>query len=366
MDRAWIDRKAVTLKAAIAEAAKLLGASRFPVIAGLGTDVAGARAAIALAQRLGAAIDHVQSEGVLRVLDVMRESGAMITTTGEARARADYLLLVGPQAATAFSALPWLFSGRSGPESGDIRRRIGWICPDRVAMTTFERKVELSAIGRGPADLPLLLAALRARIAGRPVGKMPISQKALDTFAAEVKAARFGVAIWSASALGPPETEMLQGMVTDLNARTRFSSLPLGPGDNALGLLFVCGWMTGFPMRTSFGRPHPEHDPWRFDAVRMVEAGEVDCAVWISAYGGEAPGWTNAVPVIALTAREAPLRNPAHVTIEVGRPGIDHDAVEYTTTVAALASITATKPSSTVSVAQVLSDIATILPSTGA
>ena len=36
MDRAWIDGKAVTLKAAIAEAAKLLGASRFPLIAGLG------------------------------------------------------------------------------------------------------------------------------------------------------------------------------------------------------------------------------------------------------------------------------------------------------------------------------------------
>jgi formylmethanofuran dehydrogenase subunit B len=119
-------------------------------------------------------------------------------------------------------------------------------------------------------------------------------------------------------------------------------------------------------MRTSFGRSHPEHDPWRFDAVRMIDAGEVDCTVWISAYGGEAPEWTSVVPVIALTAPQAPMRNPARVAIEVGRPGIDHDAVEYTTAVAALASITATKPSSAVSVAQVLSDIATMLPSTGA
>ena len=89
MDRAWIDGKAVTLKAAIAEAAKLLGASRFPLIAGLGADVAGTRAAIALAERLGAAIDHMHSDVLLRRLDSMREAEVMITTAADARARAD-------------------------------------------------------------------------------------------------------------------------------------------------------------------------------------------------------------------------------------------------------------------------------------
>ena len=59
MDRAWIDGRPVTLKVAVAEAAKLLSTSRFPVIAGLGADVAGTRAAIALAERLGAAVDHM-------------------------------------------------------------------------------------------------------------------------------------------------------------------------------------------------------------------------------------------------------------------------------------------------------------------
>ena len=41
------------------EAARLLEACRAPVVAGLGVDIAGARAAIALAQRLGAAVDHM-------------------------------------------------------------------------------------------------------------------------------------------------------------------------------------------------------------------------------------------------------------------------------------------------------------------
>ena len=78
--------------------------------------------------------------------------------------------------------------------------------------------------------------------------------------------------------------EMLFGLIDDLNAHTRFTGLPLAPGDNAAGVMQACGWMTGFPMRTGFGRGYPEHDPWRFDATRLVESGEADCALWISAY----------------------------------------------------------------------------------
>ncbi len=50
------------LDAAVAEAARLLGASRLPVIAGLGTDIAGARAAIALAERIGG-VDRSHASG---------------------------------------------------------------------------------------------------------------------------------------------------------------------------------------------------------------------------------------------------------------------------------------------------------------
>jgi len=362
MDRAWIDGKAVTLKTAIAEAAKLLGASRCPLITGLGTDIAGARAATALAQQVGGAIDHMHSDVLLRGLDVMLGGGVMLTTPSEACARADYLLLVGPDVAGAFASLPQLFFGPTAPEAGAAARRIGWICPDRSAMSAISQGSELRTIGRNPGELPALLAALRARIAGRPVAKTQTSGKTLDGLAGDLARARFGVAIWSAAELVALETEMLQGIVADLNAKTRFSSLPLGPGDNALGVMQVCAWMTGFPMRTGFGLSYPEHDPWRFDTARLVKDGEVDCALWISAYGAAAPQWTEAVPMIALTAPETPMRVPARITIEVGRPGVDHDALDYVASVGALGSITATKPSHAVSVAQVISEIAATLP----
>ena len=91
-----IDGSPAELAAATAQAARLLGASRLPVIAGLGCDIAGARAAIALARRLGGVIDHMHSDALLRDLDVAREAGMMVTTANEARLRADTVLAAGP------------------------------------------------------------------------------------------------------------------------------------------------------------------------------------------------------------------------------------------------------------------------------
>ena len=44
MARAWIGGKPAALERALAEAAGLLAASRRPLVTGLGTDIAGARA----------------------------------------------------------------------------------------------------------------------------------------------------------------------------------------------------------------------------------------------------------------------------------------------------------------------------------
>src|SRR5215468_10061044 len=96
MGQAWIDGTPAALSTAVATAARPLDASRQPLIAGLGTDIAGARAAIALAERIGAVVDHMNADLLLRDLAVVREAGMMVTTPNEARLRADTLLLVGP------------------------------------------------------------------------------------------------------------------------------------------------------------------------------------------------------------------------------------------------------------------------------
>src|SRR5579871_6987198 len=74
---AWMSGAPAPIDEAVAEAARLLGASRQPLLAGLATDIAGARAAILLAERVGGVIDHLHSAATLRDLDAMRETGVM-------------------------------------------------------------------------------------------------------------------------------------------------------------------------------------------------------------------------------------------------------------------------------------------------
>ncbi len=353
MADAWIRGKPLPLQGAIDRAAALLGASRLPVIAGLGTDVAGARAAITLAERIGGVVDHMHAAALLRQLDAAREGGMLVTTPHEALLRGDLLLLAGPGLIEAWPDMPErLFSAKL---SNGQNRRIVWLCPGTKPM-----EPGIQAIGDDPAQLPVQLAMLRARVGGRPIAASDRSKDQIDALAVMLKEARFGVIVWSATTLDPLTIGMLAGLAKDLNDKTRFTTLPLAPGDNATAVQQVSGWKTGFPLRTGFGRGFPEHDPWRFDAVRLVDSGEADCAVWIAATGAAAPTWRRPIPLIVLSAE--PDSGKAEVAFAVGRPGIDHDGVVHSAASGTLTAVAATKPRQALAVADVMARIAAALP----
>jgi formylmethanofuran dehydrogenase subunit B len=359
MEHAWISGKPTSVDAAIAEAGKLIGASTSILITGLGTDVAGARAAIDLAQRTGAVIDHMNSESVLRDLEVMRSSGVIATTPTECHVRADTLLLAGPMRDDALNQLLDHVIGKARPKNAD-RRRIIWLCPGRDLLETVNR-IEAKPIGREQKDLAGLLSALRAHTADRRVGKASVPSKQLQQISTILKQSRFGAAIWSSAELDSLLIEMLCGLVSDLNVTTRFSGLPLAPADNAIGVLHVCSWMTGLPVRSRFGGRFSQHDPWLFDGHRLVASGEVDCVVWISAYRNEPPPWRRGPPTIALTAAGKSFEKPTHVRIAVGRPGIDHSAVQHFAATGTLATCAATERNDMTSVAEVITRIASTI-----
>jgi formylmethanofuran dehydrogenase subunit B len=356
MARAWIDGRPAALENAVGRAAELLAGSRCPLVAGLGTDVAGTRAVIALAERVGAAIDHMNSDALFRDLAVVRQAGMVVTTRNEARLRADTLLLVGPGLEEAWRDLSQRVRHVGAPKShAGSSRSIVRLCPGRAAPSATRDQIK--TIGRDPDQLPTLLAALRASLAGRPAGKVPVPARTIQDLAKLLKAARFGVAIWSAAGLDPLAIEMLCGIVDDLNAETRFAGFSLAPGDNAVGVLQTCGWMTGFPMRTGFGRGYPEHDPWRFDANRLVASREADCVLWISAYRAAPPPWDKGPPVIGLTTGDPEPGHRLAVRIEVGHPGVDHDGIEHSPAAGTLVVVAAARRSDTVSVADAIGRI---------
>jgi formylmethanofuran dehydrogenase subunit B len=367
MEQAWIAGEPATLEAAIVEAAALLASSRHPLIAGLGTDIAGARAAVTLAQQIGAFVDHMHADALLRNLDVMRSSGVVLTTPDEADVRADTLLLIGPGFDGASPELPARLFGpmRRRQADADIERRVFCLCPGRDLAIPSSGEKAAAVVGAQPRQLPALLAALRARIAGRPIADSPVSSRKLDEVATGLKGARYGVAIWSAAALDALTIEMLCDLVDDLNATTRFAGLPLVPGDNAVGVMQACAWLTGAPMRSGFGRGAPQHDPWLFDGRRLVASGETDCVIWISAYSAAPPTWRRALPTIALTGGKAKFQAAPSVHIAVGRPGVDHDGVAHLSSIGTLALAQAQAPSEAISVADAITRIAAILPAAG-
>ena len=359
---ASIDGAAASLDDAAAAAARLLAESRQPLIAGLGADIEGARAAIALGQRVGGVIDHMHSAAMLRDLDCLRETGIMLTTPGEARVRADVILLVGDGLTRAWPQLnARLLAPPARPEGVNVKRRVVWLAPPTdTRISSFDRDIEVFAAGLGPT-LAANLAALRARVKGRAVAQTQLSLAALDSIATTIKAARFGVAVWAAESLGALEIEMLHGLVRDLNETTRFSTLPLPALDNGAGVLAACGWTTGFPMRTGFGGGAPTHDPWRFDSSRLVATGETDCVLWISAFGVAPPACLNATKSIALCERATRFAKVPNVRIAVGRPGVDHNAVMHSSDTGTLVTATASARGRAPSVAQALQRIGAYL-----
>ena len=360
---ASIDGAPASVNDAAAAAARLMARSHQPLIAGLGADIEGARAAIALAERVGGVIEHMHSAALLRDLDPMRETGVMLTTPGEARVRADILLLVGDGLTETWPALnDRLLRPPARPEGVDVKRRIIWLAPAIGArIRGFEGDIEIWRAGLG-ATLAVNLAALRARVTNhrienRESARSALSLSVLDALAATLKGARFGVAVWTAESLGALEIEMLNGLVRDLNETTRFSTLPLAARDNGAGVLAACGWATGFPMRTGFGAGAPIHDPWRFEAERLVASGETDCVLWISAFGAAPPAWLNAANVIALCQPTAEFAKEPNVRIAIGRPGVDHDAVMHSSDIGTLVAETASARAATPSIAEALERI---------
>lgn len=329
----------------------MLEHARLALVGGLGCDVDGARAAIALAERLNGAFDHMHSDAMFNTLDVLRETGMMLTTPGEVRVRADRILLAGPGIEAAWPEIWQRLALHQPPALGTGNRRVIWLGGEASVPG-----IETVLVPVPPGKMPAALAALRARLAGRPIGPAPLALAVLDPLAEALKTAQIGTAIWAQGELDALSTEMLCGLVFDLNKTTRFSGLPLAPGGNAAGVTLAAGWMTGFPPRTGFGRGYPEHDPWRFGSRRLAESGEADAALWINVMDDFPPAWD--LPLVAITGAATRLATPPAVHIIAGTPGIDHAGVLHDCATGMLLNDAATVPFGAPSVAAILRQIA--------
>ncbi|MFI5209242.1 MAG: formylmethanofuran dehydrogenase subunit B [Gemmatimonadales bacterium] len=361
---ARITGRPATLTEAAAEAARLLRAARIPLIAGLATDVAGARAAGRLADRLGGVLDHMNSAAFLRNVMVLQDSGWITTTLSEVRNRADLVIVAGGDVLSRFPrffercvanrqtlfgdgrACEVIFLG-SGPPAGAT--------PAGVATTVI------------PCDITRLaeaLGLLRALLAGRPVDAEEAAgqpRTTWQTLADRMTAARYGVVTWVARDFDFPHAELtiqsLCELIKDLNRESRFSGLPLGGSDGDMTADAVHLWQTGYGSRTSFGRGVPEHDGYHYSTARLLARGEADALLWVSSLNEARIPPPTTIPTIVLGRTGMTCEREPEVFIPVGIPGVDHAGHLFRSDRVVALPLAGLRPSALPSVAQAIDAI---------
>lgn len=316
------------MDSALERAADLLGRARFPVIGGLFTDIGGAAAALALAEKLGGVIDHAASTGLSRASRVMRETGATPASFGEVRNRADTIVVIGQGPLERDPDLiAKLFPAKTGlPRPGNNKRELIILGPDRVKTPRHVR----GACVHGKASIPELVALLAASVRET---RFDIRDKALRTkieaAGERLRQSAFAVFVYDPAELEEPVLHTILETVRHLVLTTRAATLSMAAPGNGDGVNICSTYTCGLPVRTSFARDVPEHDAWAYETNRLLKTGEADALLWIDALDGEAAAARpRGAPTVLLSSRPG-RASRGDVVIEVASAAGDHDAALY-------------------------------------
>lgn len=324
--------------AAIDEAARILSCAKAPLIFGLSkSSTEGQRAAVALADRLGATIDTTASEGHAPSILAMQQCGESTCSLGEIRNRADLVIYWGadpvethPRHMERYSIEPTglhVEHGRSDrtlvvvdTEQSQTSDQADWflrIKPER----DFEVLWTLRGLLQGLEPNP-----------GQDVGA-PLDE--LKRLAERMKSCRCGVIFFGYGVarhpLGHRKVEALLRLVIDLNQFTRFHARRLRVVGDVSGADSVLCWQTGYPFSVNLARGYPRYNPGEYSAGEILENHEADVLLLVgtsrvSSFSPEAQEHLKTIPIIVLERPGVEL--PVNATIEfptatygIHRPG---------------------------------------------
>jgi len=343
--------RAASFDDAAAAAAKLLGAARLPLISGLAADVAGIRALLALADRLGAVVDRWPSAAQQANLSLLQRAGALAASFSEIANRADVVLLLGSDPALRQPRFFERLLRNPGALYRSAPPHVTFLGPEGAAPQDPAVSERIPVAEDALVDA---VAALGALGDGRKLAPAPaLPLQPLTALSERLAGARYGAILWDVAAfpaaLRGAALAVLLRLMRRLTLRTRCVGLALGGDDNAPGAAQAMLWQAGWPGQVSFAEGVPRHDPWANEAERLIAAGETDALLWAAPLAGAAPP-PRKLPTVALLAGDTPAIG-AEVEIRVGIPGIDHGgAVMRADTIVALPLIAA-RPSGLPSVA---------------
>jgi formylmethanofuran dehydrogenase subunit B len=328
---AMIDGKAVLFDDAIERAAAILRESRAPLVWGLSrSSTAGQRAAVLLADRIGATVDTTASVCHGPSIMAIQQVGESTCSLGEVRNRADLVIFWGADPSRSH---PRHFERYSVDAKGLFVPR-GRADRHVIVIDSEENETASAAdtfikIRRG-ADFDVIWA-LRQLLRGIELPAsfdVGVSHEQLKLLAEQMSTCRYGAVFFglglAQQGLGHVNVEALLSLVEDLNGFTRFTARRLRiPGDVAGADAVLC-WLTGFAFAVNLSRGYPRYNPGEYTANELLERGEVDACLLV---GSEccrdlSPRARTAIESIPTIALDYP-----HVELELAA------AVQFTTAI---------------------------------
>ena len=335
---ALLDGQACELGAAFARAAEILRAARYPLIYGLSRSTTeGQRAAVALADRLGATIDTTASTGHAPSIVALQQVGESTCTLGEVKNRADLVVFWGsdpavthPRHLERYSADPvgrWVPGGRAGrfvvvvDEEETETAKAADLFVKVPAAQNWEALWELRMLLRGEAP---------------PVADTPGSP--LDALAQAISLARCGVFFFGSGVtrgkLAHRTVEALLQLVTELNDRGRFYARRMRRFGDVAGADSVLAWQTGYPFGVNLSRGYPRYNPGEFTGPDVLARGEADACLLVGSetvadFPPAALEHLRRIPVIALDSPGTEPPVPAAVRFTTAVYGVHRPGTAY-------------------------------------
>lgn len=316
-----VDGKPADLPSAIQRAVQILQQSQQPLFGGLGTEVHGMRAALNLAEKVGATLDHMHSAASLRNTLALQNSGWQTTTLTEIKNRADLIIAIGTDVVSTHP------------------RFLEKLVHNEQSLFNKAKPEVLYVGAEAPELLPEILNVLNALAHHKKVMIENVNGVAVATLKEileKIKAAKYAVLVWSASKLDYPHAELtiqsITRLISKLNETTRVAGLPLNSGDGDTSVGNTCTWRTGYTANIRFiGKIHlnegiADYKPYSISANQSLQ--HSDALLWISTFNATPPP-ASELPTIVIGHPNMQFTRTPEVFIPVGIPGLDHTGIMF-------------------------------------
>ena len=336
---ARVDGREVNIAEAIDMAAAILSKARLPLVCGLGqTDCESQRAAVALAEAIGAVLDPAGAPGDGVAGAASQAVGLSTATFGDVRDRAELVVAWRADPVTSNPRLlPRLRLDRTGRAAAGRHRTLVVVDAEHTATAD-----EADAFIELPPELDFeALWAMRALVRDVPLDHDLAARLPLDGLAQladRLRACGYGAVLHgsglAATGAGYVNALALLALVRDLARIAHVVALPLRHDGNARGAEDVLAWQTGYPSAVSFARGHPRAQPGEFSAADVLGRGETDAALVVgfdalAHLPPKAADHMRRIPTIVVAPRATETAAAARVTFGTAAGGVYREGTAH-------------------------------------